>query len=114
MVWGGEYMTDVVHLPDNFIGKDDQAKLESFGSHEIARGRATRWCWTRDDKGGDAFEIRKGGAREVLVVRITRDRKRDLFSAHGPDARLLAEGALDHLMAVLDAELARLHGEEPA
>lgn len=107
-------MTEVVHLPDNFIGKDDQEKLESFGSHEIARGRATRWHWTKTAQGGDAFEILRGGAQEQLVTRVRRDRKRDVFSAHDRDGRLIAEGTLDHIMAVLDAELARLHGEEPA
>jgi hypothetical protein len=104
-------MTDIIRIPDNFIGKDDQARLESFGGHEIARGRATRWHWGKDDNGAGVFEVFRGGSHERLVVRISRDRENDQFRAHDAAQRLLAEGPLERVMAVLDTELARMHGE---
>ena len=42
---GGEFLQkedvvtdEIVRLPDNFIGKDDQARLESFGAYLIVHG----------------------------------------------------------------------------
>jgi hypothetical protein len=50
-------MTEIITLPDNFIGKEDREKLESFAAHTIAHGRATRLQWDKDTDGGDIFEI---------------------------------------------------------
>ena len=50
-------MTEIIKLPENFIGKEDREKMESFGGHEISHGRATRWHWGEDADGDDVFEI---------------------------------------------------------
>lgn len=97
-------MADVIHLPDNFIGKVDREKLESFGAHLIAHGRATRWHWGKDAAGADVFEIYKGGPREALVARIRRDRPLDMFRAEDASGGLIVAGNLEHLMAVLDRQ----------
>jgi hypothetical protein len=107
-------MSKIIELPDNFIGKEDREKLESFGGHEIAHGRATRWSWNRDADGNNVFDIFKGGAHEVLAVRISRNREKDAYCATASDAATLASGTLEHVMAELDRHFARLHGESPA
>jgi hypothetical protein len=104
-------MSEIIRIPDNFIGKEDQVRLESFGGHEIAHGRATRWHWAKDDNGARVFEVFRGGADEQLVVRISRDREHDSYRAYDARQHLLAEGPLERVMAVLDTELARLRGE---
>lgn len=107
-------MSEIVHLPDNFIGKEDRERLESFGGHTIAHGRATRWHWSSDDRGNDVFEIHRGGADEVLAYRVSRDRSQDVFRVHDRDGREVLSGELDHVMAGLEEMLAAEHGEFPA
>lgn len=108
-------MSDIVRLPDNFIGKDDRERLESFGGHTIARGRATRWHWTADERGDDVFEIYQGGAEEELAYRLRRDRKQDVFRVHDRRGREVLSGDLEHCMAGLDEMLAaEHHGGFPA
>ena len=97
-------MAQVIHLPDNFIGKADREKLESFGAHVIVRGRATRWHWAKDVGGGDIFEIYRAAPREGLMARIRRDRPRDLFRAEDASGGLIVAGTLEHLMAVLERQ----------
>jgi hypothetical protein len=97
-------MAQVIQLPDNFIGKADREKLESFGAHVIVHGRGTRWHWTKDVGGGDIFEIYRGGATETLIARIRRDRSRDLFRAEDASGGLIVAGTLEHVMAVLDRQ----------
>lgn len=104
-------MADIIRLPDNFIGKEDHERLESFGAHMIAHGRATRWHWDKDTDGDDVFEIYRGGADEVLIVRINRDREKDTFRAEDAAGHAIASGALDHVMAIVDQKLALDHGE---
>lgn len=104
-------MADIIHLPDNFIGKDDRERLEAFGGHVIAHGRATRFHWARDGAGDDAFEIYRGGAHEELVLRIQRDRQQDTYYATDPQGETLSRGSLEHVMADLDRRLAQAHGE---
>jgi hypothetical protein len=106
-------MSEIINLPPNPISKEDREKLEGFGGHTIAHGRATRWHWDTDVDGSDLFELYRGGADEELTARISRDRKRDAFCARDADGRLLAAGTLDHVFAALEAYLAALHGEEP-
>jgi hypothetical protein len=106
----------VIRLPDGFIGKDDEARLESFGGHLIAAGLATRWHWSREAGIDVAFEVFRGGADERLLLTITRDRERDAFVANDGAGRIFAEGPLDRVMAVAD-ELARTNrhtGRSPA
>ena len=104
-------MARIIKLPDNFIGKEDRERLESFGGHEISRGRATRWHWNKDKKGNDIFEIYRGGADEKLVICISRNREHDEFYAKTAKSKLLASGTLDHIMNLLDEYFAKLHGE---
>lgn len=104
-------MSKVIPLPENFIGKKDREKLESFGAHLIGHGRATRWHWGGDRDGGDVFEIYVGGAFEVMAARVTRDRAMGAFRARDAAGRSLSSGPLDHVMAALDRHLARIHGE---
>ncbi|MCG6867367.1 MAG: hypothetical protein LJE91_01165 [Gammaproteobacteria bacterium] len=107
-------MTEVFVLPDNFIGKEDREKLESFAAHEISHGRATRWAWSRRGNGDDRFAIYRGGVNEELVAIVGRDRKADAFYAGDGDGKPFVTGALDHVMAGLDEWLAELHGERPS
>lgn len=105
-------MAKIINLPDNFIGKEDREKLESFGGHEIAHGRATRWHWGKNAQGGDVFDIYRGGAKEQLVVQIGRDREHDKFYIKNASGKLVSSGTLDHIMAELDRYFAQIHGEE--
>lgn len=106
-------MVDIIKLPDNFIGLEDREKLESFGGHSIAHGRATRWRWGRDQHGDDVFDIFRGGADERLAAHLTRDRKLDSFCAHDQQGKQIASGELEHVLAALDNYLMLLHGELP-
>ena len=106
-------MTKVINLPENFIGKEDAVKLESFGGHTLSLGRATRWHWHKGDEGGDVFEIYLGGENEALAAQISRDRDRHAFCARDGDGNRIAEGRLEHVLAELEAYFARLHGEVP-
>ncbi|MEA3412773.1 MAG: hypothetical protein U9R74_14700 [Pseudomonadota bacterium] len=106
-------MAEVFVLPDNFIGKDDREKLESFAAHEISHGRATRWTWSRQGNGDDQLVIYRGGINEEAVAIVGRDRKADAFFAGDGDGKCFVTGALDHVMTGLDERLAVLHGERP-
>lgn len=106
-------MTKTVTLPDNFIGKDDKVKLESFGGHTIAHGRATRWHWAKNGNGDDIFEIYIGGAHEMLNARIFRDRKQDIFCARDGSDNTIAAGVLEHVLAKLDNYFIRTHDTGP-
>jgi hypothetical protein len=106
-------MADIIQIPDNFIGLDDRQRLESFGGHSIAHGRATRWHWGKDQQGDDVFEIYRGGADEVFTACLSRDRKLDAFCAHDERDQLIASGELDHVLAALEHYLMKLHGELP-
>lgn len=107
-------MSDIVRLPKNFIGKEDRERLESFGGHTIAHGRATRWHWTRDEGGDDVFEIYRGGADEALAYRVKRDRDQGVFRVCDHQAREALCGDLERVMAGLDELLSTDHGEFPA
>lgn len=107
-------MAEIIGLPDNFIGKEDREKLESFGGHEIAYGRSTRWSWGSDEKGDHVFELFRGGADEELIARISRDRRLDTFIVRDDRDQIVISGSLDHIMAELDRLLAILHGETSA
>jgi hypothetical protein len=104
-------MADIIKLPDNLISNEDRHKLESYGGHEIARGRATRFHWTTSDKGDPLFEIYRGGAKEQLIVQIGRHREQDEYYAVDATGQEVTSGALDHVMAELDRMMARDHGE---
>ena len=106
-------MSQIINLPANFIGKDDREKLESFGGHTIAHGRATRWHWDRNARGDDVFEIYHGGQRETLTARISRDRDLDAFRARDATGDLIVSSTLEHVFAELEAYFTRLHGEGP-
>jgi len=106
-------MTTVINLPENFIGKEDAVKLESFGGHTLSLGRATRWHWHKDEAGADVFEIYLGGENEALAAQITRDRERHAFCARDGSGKRIADGRLEHVLAELEAHFARLHGEFP-
>jgi hypothetical protein len=106
-------MTEIINLPNNFIGKEDCEKLESFGGHTIAHGRATYWHWAKDAEGNDVFEIYRGGEHETLTARISRDRQLDAFRACDATGGFIASGALERVFAELEVYFTRLHGEEP-
>lgn len=108
-------MTDkVVKLPDEFIGKDDEARLESFGAHLIAHGIATRWHWRRLRGIDVAFEIYRGGAEEELFVSIKRDRRNGVFTVKDGYGRLIDAGTLERIMTTIDAQARRGNWDPPA
>ena len=97
---GRNDVAKIIRLPGNFIGPADREKLESFGGHTIAHGRATRWRWDKTAAGDDVFEIHTGGAADVLAVSIGRDRKLDQYIAYdaaGNMEYLAAEGYDDFI-----------------
>ncbi len=107
-------MTDkIIELPHDFIGMEDQARLESFAAHLIARGLATRWHWRRVRGIDVAFEIYRGGANEVLFCSIRRNHEHNVFYVQGGSANLRGRGKLDHLMASIDATARAAHGDAP-
>jgi hypothetical protein len=106
-------MTEIIRLPDNLIGREDREKLESFAGHTVARGRAVRWHWGKDSAGNDIFEIQPGGVEHRPVVRISRSRTQDAYSARDAAGLPIVRGALDHVFAALEAYFVRLHGEGP-
>ena len=106
-------MSDVIHLPHNPIARDDRDRLESFGGHSIARGRATRWRWDRNADGDDVFEVFRSGKDEALVACISRNRAHDDFCATDGRGDSIAAGTLEHVLAELDKCLAALHDEQP-
>ena len=107
-------MADIFELPEDFIGKEDEQRLRSFGGHLIANGCATRWHWERRRNVDVAFEVFHGGADESLLFAITRDREEDVFLARDPAGGVLARGKLDHVMAILDAFARGMRSDEPA
>ncbi|MDY6816665.1 MAG: hypothetical protein SV598_12490 [Pseudomonadota bacterium] len=97
-----------IKLPDNFIGKQDCGKLEAFGGHTIAHGRATRWHWGKDADGDDVFEIFRGGENEQLAASVQRDRQVDAFYALDAGGHPIGSGDLEHVMAELEKYFIRL------
>lgn len=106
-------MTEIIRLPDNFIGKEDREKLESFAGHTVARGRAIRWHWDHDADGNDIFEIHPVGKNRPPVVQISRNRELDAFAARDAAGHPIVKGTLDHVFSELEAYFIRIHGEEP-
>jgi hypothetical protein len=106
-------MTRVIKLPDNFIGKEDRDKLESYAGHTIARGRATRRCWGKTPDGDDRLEIYTGGVNDRLAATVSRNREQDAFFVCDAAGRLIATGPLDHVLAELENYFIQIHGERP-
>jgi hypothetical protein len=106
-------LADITKLPDNLIGRDDRERLEAFGGHTIARGRATRWQWAEDASGDEHFEMFVGGPDERYAAQVLRDREADCFLAYDGGGRELARGDLAHVMASLEQYFMDLHGESP-
>jgi len=103
---------NVTRLAKNLIGTADRESLESYGKHVIVHGWATRFAW--DEENGDPrFDIFRGGADEELALRIGRDRKADAFFAQTAAGQEIVTGALDHVMAEVDAWLAAKPRSEP-
>lgn len=104
----------IVELPDDFIGKEDEARIESFGAHLIAHGCATRWHWNREHGVDVGFELFRGGPDEELLFAIKRDRANDVFYVLDAAGKRVEEGKLDHIMAVVDALARAGRGDGPA
>ncbi len=102
-------MSDIINLPDNFIGKEDKEKLKSFGGHTIALGRATLWHWAKDEHGGDVFEIYRGTEHDILTMSINRDRELDAFCAIDEDGKMIASGTLESVLASVEKYFARIN-----
>jgi hypothetical protein len=109
----GENMTEIIRLPDNFMGREDREKLQSFAGHTVAHGRAVRWHWDKDADGNDIFEIHTGRAERRPAVRISRNRAQDAYSACDAAGLPIVKGALDHVFAALEDYFVRIHGEGP-
>jgi hypothetical protein len=103
-------MSKVIKLTENIISKKDRRQLESFGGHTISHGRATRWHWHKTGNGDVVFEMFTGGADEILLICVSRDRKTDAFYAHDAAGTMVASGELEHVMAKLEEYLVQLHG----
>jgi len=106
-------VADIIQLPDNLISRMDRERLESFGGHSIARGRATRWHWYRKADGDEVFEIYRGSKGVDLLARIQRDRAHDIYRVHDLRGDLISTGMLELVLVKLDSYLARLHHKDP-
>lgn len=91
---------NIVELPRGFIGKQDEAKLESFGGYLIAHGLATRWHWRREEGIDVAFVL--FGVGGDFLCSIRRDQERDVFYVAGADGRRKEEGTLEGIMALVE------------
>lgn len=100
----------IVSLPTDFIGKEDEQRLESFGAYLISHGLATRWQWRRENGIDTGFEILQGTQGDELVCTIRRDARRDTWYVADPDGGTVDEGELEQLMAFVDE---RLKGPPP-
>lgn len=100
---------EIINLPDNIITLQDQEALESFGGHEIALGRATRFHWNKNNNGDPVFDIYRGGTDEELTASIGRHRKEDEFYANDGKGDQIVSGQLDHVLAVLDRKFEDEH-----
>ena len=105
-------MTEIIELPDNPMTPHDLRALESWGGHEISHGRATRFHWDKNENGDPVFELYKGGANEVLAMRIYRDRENHVYCVDNAAGRTIITGSIDHIMAETDQILAEDHGED--
>lgn len=105
-------MSQIIDLPENFISPEDRKRLESYGGHQISRGRATRFDWNKDTEGNPVFDIYRGGAHEELVTRIRRSRKQCAFQAENNLRETIASGTLGYVMAVLEDKFSREHDED--
>lgn len=106
-------MSRNLNIPDNYINKEDRERLESFGMHTIARGRAARWRWSENMNGDDVFEIFCGGKDRTLAARIFHDRHQGIFYACDGEADTIASDTLAHVLADLERYFIRLHDELP-
>lgn len=104
---------NVVKLPDDFIGKEDEVKLESFGAHLMEHGVVSRWNWRRLNGIDVAFLLYQGAPHARLMACIGRDRRRDLFYADDAQGRRLREGTLEAVMASVDAYARSPHPAYP-
>jgi hypothetical protein len=104
-------MAKVIKLTENIISKKDRKLLESFGGHTISHGRATRWHWHKTGDGNVVFEMFTGGADEIMLICVSRDRKTDAFYAHDASGTMVASGELEHVLAKLEEYFIQLHGE---
>lgn len=95
---------DVIRLAENLIGPADHRRLESYGAHVIQHGWATRYAWS-EENGDPRFDIFRGGPNEELAVRVGRHRVEDEFFAEDAAGQQITAGALEHVMAELDAFL---------
>lgn len=104
-------MAEIIRLQRNFISKSDKQALESFGAHIIVHSHARRWCWSRDNRGDEVFEIFHGGARDALVVLISRDSELDSYCARDGRGSLIVTGTLAQVFTELDYYFALLHNK---
>lgn len=95
---------DIIRLAKNLIGPADHRRLESYGTHVMQTGLATRFAWS-EESGDPRFDIFRGGPDEVLAARVGRHRAQHEFFAEDAGGQQIAAGTLDHVMAELDAYL---------
>lgn len=103
---------NVLVLPNGFIGKEDEAKLESFGAYLVKHGAAARWRWERERGIDVAFKISAADGRFLCLIK--RDQEHDVFYVTSSADQRIEEGKLEHVMAVVE-QLAKLSsGSQPA
>ena len=103
-------MGEVIRLPINFIGKLDQRRLEIFGGHMLATGRATSWQWDLNDQGADMFSVYTGATNKKLAAWIERDQTLSRFRGYDGLGRIIAEGPIYEVIFTMDKFFKKLHG----
>lgn len=104
----------IVNLPDHFIGREDEQKLESYGAHLIGHGYATRYHWKKENSIIVAFEVYRGGADEAFLFAIRRNQEGDYFYLEDAGGIRAGRGTLQHVMAVGNDLARAMRGGTPA
>ena len=95
----------IIALPDSFIGKADQVRLESFAAHLIAHGWASRWYWNRQPGPDMALHVYKRRCDERPMLCLIRSRINRAFCAKDAAGNTIAEGELRYVMRVVDTRV---------
>jgi hypothetical protein len=100
----------IIALADNSLGKTDRLRLESFATHLVAHGLATRWHWQRKRGLDMTLHVYKGSGEEPMFF-LNRSRANRAFFAKDAAGRIIAQGALPHVLAIAD-RFARGYGRQ--
>lgn len=100
----------IIPLSDSLMTKADRLRLESFAAHLVAHGCAARWNWQRSRGLDMTLQLYKAWTDREPMVYFRRSRANRAFCARDAGGRIIAQGELPHVLAVVD-RFARLYGD---